>query len=91
MRQLVVPASVTANGATVLGLAVVGEPLWVVSFVAAPVAVWLGLVVVLAAASVFAEKRARRDAAYRTLKLITSLQVVQPANTGGPPTRVGGN
>ncbi|MEV2221595.1 hypothetical protein AB0E01_17150 [Nocardia vinacea] len=82
MRHLLVPVGMTTSGVSVAGLVFAGAPVWISLLVAAPALVWWVLVVVLAVASVFCGDQARRDAAYRTLVLVTSLRIVSTLDAG---------
>ncbi|MFR9774241.1 hypothetical protein [Nocardia sp. SC052] len=70
-KGLLVHGWMATNGVGAVGLAAAQAPAWTVVAAGASPTVWGATAIVLTFTSVFAKKKARREAAYRTLKLIT--------------------
>lgn len=71
MRRLAVPATLTLDAIGAATLAAAHVSGWLLILVAFPGAVWLAMLVLLALTSVFAPSKARREASFRTLALLT--------------------
>ena len=69
-KGLLVRGWMATNGVGAVGLAIAHVPTWIVVTTGASPTVWGATAVTLIFTSVFAEKKHRREAAYRTLKLI---------------------